>query len=108
MNSRPRVLHFVASEAFGGAEQAILTLFEGLDPARWDLLLAHYPADALAPLVSGANALGVETWTVPAMHSGPRGLSRIASFATALRRRRPAIVHLHLTWPLSCQYPLMS
>jgi len=99
-------VHFVDSEEFGGAEQAILTLLEGLDSSRWELELAHHPSAALAPLVDGAHALGVGTWTVPALHPGLTGLRRIPRFVSELRRRRPAIVHFHLTWPLACQYAL--
>jgi glycosyltransferase involved in cell wall biosynthesis len=108
MSSRVRVVHFVDSEEFGGAEQAILTLLEGLDASRWHLSLAHRPSAALAPLVDGAHALDVETWTVPAMQPGAKGLGRIPRFASELRRRRPAIVHFHLTWPLACQYALLA
>jgi glycosyltransferase involved in cell wall biosynthesis len=108
MNQRVRVVHFVDSEFFGGTEQAILTLFEGLDSSRWELVLAHYPCPELAPLVAGAGALGVETWAVPRMPPGGEGLRRLAPFALELRRRHAAIVHLHLTWPLGCQYALLG
>jgi glycosyltransferase involved in cell wall biosynthesis len=106
--NRRRVVHFVDSEVFGGAEQAILTLFEGLDSTRWELVLAHSPSPELAPLVNGARALGVETWAVPRMAPGLEGLRRVPGFTSALRRRRAAVVHLHLTWPLGCQYALIG
>ena len=106
--NRRRVVHFVDSEVFGGAEQAILTLFEGLDSTRWELVLAHSPSPELAPLVNGARALGVETWAVPRMAPGLEGLRRVPGFTSALRRRRAAVVHLHLTWPLDCQYALIG
>jgi glycosyltransferase involved in cell wall biosynthesis len=108
MNQRRRVVHFVDSEVFGGTEQAMLTLFEGLDASRWELVLAHYPDEALAPLVSGAQMRGVETWCVPPMPPGFVGLRRLPRFATQLRRGHASLVHLHLTWPLGCQYALVS
>jgi glycosyltransferase involved in cell wall biosynthesis len=108
MNQRRRVVHFVDSEVFGGTEQAMLTLFEGLDASRWELVLAHYPGEALAPLVSGAQMRGVETWSVPPMPPGFVGLRRLPRFATTLRCDHASLVHLHLTWPLACQYTLMS
>jgi glycosyltransferase involved in cell wall biosynthesis len=108
MNQRHRIVHFVDSEVFGGNEQAMLTLFEGLDTSRWDLVLAHYPCEALAPLVSGAQFRGVETWTVPPMPPGAVGLRRSPGFAMKLRRGHASLMHLHLSWPLACQYALVG
>lgn len=108
MSRRPRVVHFVDSEVFGGTEQAILTLFEGLDPSRWELVLAHHPSPGIEPLVAGARKRGVETWAVPAMAPGVNGLRHLPRFAIDLRRRGASIVHVHLTWPLGCQYALLG
>jgi glycosyltransferase involved in cell wall biosynthesis len=102
------VLHVTDSSAFGGAEQAILTLLEGLDRDRWAPTLVHHPAPGIEPLVRGAHAIGVPTWSVPRMDPGLHGLARLPGFVTAVRSRRPAIVHAHLTWPLACQYALLG
>ena len=59
MTPRHRVVHYVDSEVFGGTEQAILTLLEGLDHSRWDLVLAHRASPQIARLVQGAHSLGV-------------------------------------------------
>jgi glycosyltransferase involved in cell wall biosynthesis len=102
------VLHVTDSPAFGGAEQAILTLMAGLDRSRWTSALAHHPSEAVAPLVEGAHALGVQTWSIPRMDPGLQGITRLPAFVAGLRRRRPTIVHAHLTWPLASQYALIG
>lgn len=102
---RERVLHVVDSLIFGGAEQAILTLLRGTDDARWQPSLACHASDALAPLADGARDLGVDVWTIPSMAPGFEGIRRLPAFVAGLRRRAPDVVHLHLTWPLGCQYP---
>ena len=105
---RSRVLHVTDSTEFGGAEQAMLTLLTETDRTRWDLSLAYHPSEQLAPLVDGARDLGVALWPVPRMDPGLEGLRRLPSFVRGLRRRAPDIVHLHLIWPLACQYPLLA
>jgi glycosyltransferase involved in cell wall biosynthesis len=106
--TKPRVLHLTDSDVFGGAEQALLMLLTGLDRSRWDLMLAHHPSRGLAPLVEGVTALNIPTLTLPTMAPGYPGVRRIPNFVTALRRLGPSIVHLHLTWPLACQYALLG
>jgi glycosyltransferase involved in cell wall biosynthesis len=102
------VLHVTDSTEFGGAEQALLTLLTETDRPRWSLTLAYHPSEQLAPLVEGARRLGVTLWPVPRMDPGFEGLRRLPAFARELRRRSPDIVHLHLIWPLACQYPLLA
>src|SRR5207302_243081 len=99
---------FPDSPQFGGAEQALLTLLAATDRSRWDVELAYHPADEVEPLVAGARALAVPLWTVPRMDPGFEGLRRLPPFAKELRRHAPDVVHLHLTWPLGCQYALLA
>jgi len=103
-----RVLHFTDSPLYGGAERAILTLMAGTDRTRWDLRLAHHPAAALEPLVAGTDELGVPRWELPRMDPGFEGAARLPGYIAGLRRHRPDIVHLHLSWPLACQYALVG
>jgi glycosyltransferase involved in cell wall biosynthesis len=102
------VLHVTDSTEFGGAEQALLTLVRHTDTERWTPVLAHHRADAIAPLVEGARAAGVATIAVPRMPPGVVGLRRTPAFASIIRGVRPKVVHLHLCWPLACQYPLVA
>lgn len=102
------VVCFTDSEGFGGAERALLTLLDGLDARRWRATLCHHPAPGVEPLVAQARELGVRTWSVPPLPLGLQGMLRIPSFARALRQRRPAVFHAHLTWPLGAKNALLA
>ncbi len=103
-----RVVHFTDAPVFGGAEQAILTLIDGLDRTRWESVLVHHPSDAVRPLADGAAARGVPTKSVPRMDPGVDGARHIPRFVRDLRRLEPTIFHAHLTWPLASQYALLG
>jgi glycosyltransferase involved in cell wall biosynthesis len=102
------VVYFTDSEGFGGAERALLTLLEGLDARRWTATLCHHPEPGVEPLVARTRELGVRTWSIPPLPLGFRGILRIPSFARALRQRRPAVFHAHLTWPLGAKNALLA
>src|SRR5687768_12365607 len=101
------VVHFTDSPIFGGSEQAILVLLAGLDRRRWTPHLIHHPDSGLAPLVAGAQELGVQTWAVPRMR-GKSGLRYLPGFVRTLRAIRPAVFHAHLIQPLACTYPRLG
>lgn len=103
-----RVLHVVDSTVCGGAERAVLTLMAATDRSRWEPVLLHHDAPALAPLVEGARASGLQALSVPLMPPGLVGVRRIPGLVGRFRRLRPDVVHLHLTWPLGCQYQLIA
>lgn len=102
------VVHFTDSDAFGGAENAVLTLMAKLDRSRWEPVLAHHRSEGLSPLVEGARSLGVSTWAVPRMPEGALGVRRLPRFVAELRRLDPDLVHLHLTWQFASRYPLLG
>jgi glycosyltransferase involved in cell wall biosynthesis len=45
---------------------------------------------------------------VPPMPDGRVGIAQVPGFARELRRRRPAVFHAHLVWPLACKFGLMA
>ena len=102
------ILYYTDSTEFGGAERVLLLLLEGLDRERWEPVLAHPPAEGIAPLLEGARRLDVPLWEVPAMPEGWRGAWRAPRLAWALRGRRPDVFHAHLSWPRACKYGLMA
>ncbi len=93
--TRPRVVHLIDSTEFGGAEQVLLQLATGLDPARWEsVALVPNGAGRLADRLARA---GIPTAFVDlAPGSSWRAVPATAS---ALRRLRPDLVHLQRPWP---------
>jgi glycosyltransferase involved in cell wall biosynthesis len=101
------VVHYTDSNGFGGAEQVMLQLLEGLDRTRWRLVLLHHGKPGLARLVAGARELGTELRVVPRV-SRPGQLGRLPAFIRALRAERPAVFHAHLPAPLNGRYGLLA
>jgi glycosyltransferase involved in cell wall biosynthesis len=100
------VAYFAESSAFGGAEQALLTLMAGLDRNRWRIVLFHHDEPSIETLLQGAQALDVQLIEVPRLDRRQK-LAASRRFLRALRRLRPDIFHAHLTWPLSCSEALV-
>ena len=98
----------VDSLIFGGVEGVVLTLLRGLPRDDWELVLVHHPSPALRPLVDGARLAGARTVAVPSMRQGWEGVRRLPAFVRTLRALRPDLVHVHLSWPLGCQYQLLA
>jgi glycosyltransferase involved in cell wall biosynthesis len=95
----PRVIaHFTGSDAFGGAEQVLLTTLTGLDRTRWTSVLLYHPHPGLAPLLERARNENVSLRPVARFRNGPV-LKQLAHFIGALRAERPAIFHAHLCLP---------
>ncbi len=94
-HGRPRrVLHLLPSASFGGAEQVLLWLLEGLDKERWHSIVLHpHGADRLK---DGVTRLGLRAFVAPGLENEWR---QVPSLARAIRRLRPDIVHLHRPWP---------
>lgn len=102
------VFYFTDSAGFGGAEQVLLTLWEGLDRRRWRPLLIHHPEPGVEPLLQAARRLEVDLWAVPRLPEGRLGAQRVLPFAQALRRRRPALFHANLAWQLAGKFGMAA
>jgi glycosyltransferase involved in cell wall biosynthesis len=102
------IFYFTDTGNFGGAEQALLTLIAGLDRRRWQPTLVHHPEPGIKPLLEQARKHDVALWSVPRMPLGWGGAAQVPSFFRALRAKRPAVFHAHLTWPLGCKYGLVG
>ena len=101
------VVYFVASETFGGAEQALLTTLAGLDRDRWRPVLFHPSHPGLAPLLDGVRRLGIRTREAARVW-GRGAPGQLARFVARLRGERPAVFHAHLYWPLACKFELLA
>jgi glycosyltransferase involved in cell wall biosynthesis len=95
-----RVLHYVDPDSFGGSEQAALHLMAALDRAQWEPVLLHHSGPASPRLRAEAAARKLRTVEVPAPGARlrPRALLRLLR---AIRAERPALLHVHLSWPLA-------
>lgn len=96
-------LHYLDGDAFGGTEQALLTLLARLRQS-WRCVLVHHPAPGLAPLIDQAVRLGVERRMVPR----GRAWWTVMALSRLLRTMRPSVFHAHLNWPLACKRGLVA
>jgi glycosyltransferase involved in cell wall biosynthesis len=108
MSPDPLVVHYVDSTVFGGAEQAMITLFEGLAHEPFEIVLAHHRTSEPLEVVQRAHELGITTLSITPLTPGLSGLVGLMRFAPQLQRLRPALLHAHLTWPLGCQYAIAA
>ena len=101
------IVYFVDSAVFGGSEQALLHLLSGLDRQRWKPILFHHNDPEIAPLLNGAQKLGVQARVVPRMQ-GLQTITALPVFMRQIRLEHPAVFHAHLSWLLSCKYGLVA
>jgi glycosyltransferase involved in cell wall biosynthesis len=101
------IVYFVDSDTFGGCEEVILLLLQGLDRSLWRPILFHYDEPGIARLVIGAKQLGVECHIVPVM-PGHNLLITLMQFFRELKLIQPDIFHAHLNWPLGCRHALIA
>jgi glycosyltransferase involved in cell wall biosynthesis len=99
---------FTDSKGYGGAASVLLSLVDGLDRRRWRPTLVYHPIDGVEPLIAAARARELDLWAIPEMPEGLAGAARVPRLVAALRSRRPAVFHAHLTWPISCKFALLS
>lgn len=103
-----KILFFLDNLTFGGVEQAVLRLIEGLDRNLWLPILVHHPNQNLQPLIRKADQLEIRRIETPEMPLGIVGLKGMDSFLKILRNERPAIFHAHLSWPLACKWGVVA
>lgn len=107
-NTRPRtVVHYTDTAGFGGAEQGLLTLLEGLDRSRWSPVLVHHAYPGVEPLLEKARQLDVRTRRVDSL---PQSFDWkwVRNFGALLRSERATVFHAHLVWPVACSYGLIA
>ncbi|HKX19324.1 MAG TPA: glycosyltransferase family 4 protein [bacterium] len=98
-----KVLQFVDGSPFGGVEQSALSLLAGLDRRHWQPVLLHYSWPDAALLLQRAKDLdtGVRGVRRARVHDPLSTVAEVPAFLRALRRERPAVLHVHVNWPLS-------
>lgn len=106
-NMSHRVVYYIDSNNFGGAEQVLYTILKGLDRNEWHPILAYHPSPGIMPFIKIVEKLEVETLSILKIRSY-HDISRILRFISRLRSIRPAIFHANINWPLSCSYGIIS
>lgn len=99
------IVHFTDSEAFGGAEQALVRLAAAQRRAGRDVVVIHHGADELERALAREQ---VPHLVAPRMDEGLRAVPAMLRFARAVRARRPAVFHAHLSWPMACKWGLVA
>lgn len=102
------VFAYTDSEAFGGAEQALAILLNGLAGSGWRPTLLHSGAPGLDPLLAAVAPAGVTDRIVARMPEGLGGAARAGGLIRLLRAERPDVFHAHLTWPFACKWALAA
>jgi glycosyltransferase involved in cell wall biosynthesis len=103
-----KVLFFVDSPVFGGVEQALLQLMEGLDRAVWWPVLVHHPSENLQYLIRKVDELQIKRIETPPMPLGIRGMKSMVPFLKIIHREQPVVFHAHLSWPLGCKWGVVA
>jgi glycosyltransferase involved in cell wall biosynthesis len=101
------VIQFTDSSGYGGAEEMLLTLLEGLDRQRWQPVLMHHDEPGIAILLERARRLGVRTRAVRRLE-GRRGAAALPRLVREIRSEKAAVFHAHLCWTLRCSYGLVA
>lgn len=96
-----KVVYYIDSDNFGGAEQVLYTLLRGLDRDIWHPVLAYPPSAGIATFINSVEQLGIETFPIPRI-AGYKDIKGIREFSSRLKLLEPRIFHANINWPLSC------
>lgn len=96
-----KVVYYIDSDGFGGAEQVLYTLLRGLDRDVWHPVLAYHPSPGIATFISLVEQLGIDTFQTSRI-AGYRDIKGIREFSSKLKLLKPRIFHANINWPLSC------
>src|SRR5215831_4846476 len=101
------VVQYVDSDLFGGCEEMVLTLLDGLVKTRWSPSLFYHHSPGISHLVERARECGVRCRSVPRISRGNVTVT-LREFARELKAVEPTVFHAHLNWPLGCRYGIMA
>ena len=99
MADRVRVAHVITRMIVGGAQELVLSIIEGLDPARFEsVLFTGLETGPEGSLLPRARAAGVELVEVPALVRSPspaKDLLAYHALRRAFRRERFQVVNTY-------------
>ena len=97
-----RVLHYVDSDTFGGTERSLLHLAEGLRGRGFECSIRCHEEPDLSRLRAEAEAKKLAIRQIPRAF-GWKSPRLSWQLVREIRAARPAIVHVHMPWVLSCR-----
>ena len=97
------VVHFLDSTLYGGCEAVVSQLLAGLSGTAWRPVLFHHDEPGISRLLDDARRFDVPTCAVLGV-TNRNAVRTLWPLVRELRRAGPALVHLHLNWPLSGRY----
>lgn len=86
----------------------MLMLAANLDPARWAVTLLLDDDDGADPVAALAAESGLPVERLAPTPQGLSGAWQARRLLGMLRRRRPALFHAHLSWPVAAKWPLAT
>ncbi|HET9728347.1 MAG TPA: glycosyltransferase [Acidimicrobiia bacterium] len=99
------VYHYTDGTTFGGAQRVIESLIAKGDRDAWRPTVVMPPNPEFADRL---RRLAVPIIETPPLPLGVVGAWRLPTLYRVLRRDRPDVLHVHLSWPLSGKYALMA
>lgn len=96
-----RVVYYIESSDFGGAEQMLYNLLYELDRNFWEPVLVYQQHSGIVSFVERIRDLGISTVSVSAI-KGLGDIGGINRLVGTLRQLRPAVFHAQLVSNLKC------
>lgn len=101
-----RVVHYIESRHFGGAEQTLFNLLSGLDRDRWESVLIYHSYPGIAPFIDRVNELDIQTISIAPIERWTN-ISQVLRLTRKLRALNATVFHAQLPWYLSCSFGLL-
>jgi glycosyltransferase involved in cell wall biosynthesis len=98
---RYKVVYYIESTDFGGAEHMLFNLLRGLDRQTWEPVLVYRPHPGVIPLIDRVKDIDISTLPTPSAN-GPGSVNGGVAFIRMLRTLRPSVFHAHLISNLWC------
>lgn len=102
-----KVIHYIESRSFGGAEQVVLNLICELDQNKWEPVLVYHPYESLSPFIEKVKALKLNSVSIPHINNF-RDIKGVIRLINKIREIQPAIFHAHLIWNLRCSHGIIA
>jgi glycosyltransferase involved in cell wall biosynthesis len=103
---KPKVVHYIDSKEFGGAEESLSNLLSSIDSSKWQPTLFHHPSPGISRLIEKIRKLKVDIVCLPKIRNAI-DIKNMWVFVKEIKRIRPMAFHAHLPWYLRCSYGII-